>query len=137
MKSGLSCRRSQRGFTLVEVLVALLIFSLGVLGLVAMQAKATVRAVDAEDRTRAALLADDLIATMWAEKSAAVSAAALAAWESRLNNAQAGGLPGSPAYTIQTAGGVTTVTLTWKEPTRLAANGTAVASRYATSVVIP
>lgn len=131
------CNRSQRGFTLLEVLVALLLFSVGLLGLVALQAKASRQAVDAEDRTRAALLADDLIATMWAAKSSTVSDSTLQAWKARLQDAQAGGLPGNPGYTIETTNGITTVTLTWTEPTRAAANGKAITSRYATSVVIP
>jgi type IV pilus assembly protein PilV len=130
-------RSSQRGFTLVEVLVALLLFSLGLLGLVAMQAKATRQAVDAEDRTRAALLADDLIATMWTERSSTVSDPALQAWAARLQDAKAGGLPGNPGYAIETKSGITTVTLTWTESSRVAADAKAITSRYATSVVIP
>jgi len=54
----------QRGSTLLEVLVSVLIFSFGILGLVAMQVRATQYSVDAEDRNRAALLADDLAAQM-------------------------------------------------------------------------
>lgn len=130
-------RHPPRGFTLVEVLVALLLFSLGLLGLVAMQAKATKQAVDAEDRTRAALLADDLIATMWAERSPKVSALALQAWTARLEDANSGGLPGNPGYVIETKGGITTVTLTWNEPSRVSGDGKMLTSRYATSVVIP
>jgi type IV pilus assembly protein PilV len=53
-----------RGFTLMEVLVALLVFSLGVLALVAIQATAARMATDARDRATAAFLADQLLARM-------------------------------------------------------------------------
>lgn len=53
-----------RGLTLFEVLVALLVFSLGVLGLVTMQATATRMAGDARSRAVATFLADQLLARM-------------------------------------------------------------------------
>lgn len=59
-----SCRRAARGFTMIEVLVALLVFSLGVLGLVSIQATAARMATDARDRAVATFLADQLLARM-------------------------------------------------------------------------
>jgi type IV pilus assembly protein PilV len=53
-----------RGFTMIEVMVALLVFSLGVLGLVAIQATAVRMATDARDRATAVFLADQLLARM-------------------------------------------------------------------------
>jgi len=53
-----------RGFTLLEVLVSLLVFSLGVLALVAIQATATRMATDARERSTATFLADQLLARM-------------------------------------------------------------------------
>ena len=52
------------GFTMIEVLVALLVFSLGVLALVSIQATATRMAGDARDRAVATFLADQLLARM-------------------------------------------------------------------------
>ena len=57
-------RRRSAGFTMIEVLVALLVFSLGVLGLVAIQATATRMASDARDRAVATFLADQILARM-------------------------------------------------------------------------
>ena len=51
-------RGSQRGFFLIEAMVAILIFSLGVLGLVAMSSTAVSSQSDAQYRTDAASLAD-------------------------------------------------------------------------------
>lgn len=129
--------RARRGFTLVEVMISLIVFSIGVIGLVKMQARASSAAIESEDRTRAALLAEDLIATMWLRGTSALDSATLTAWESRLTDTSALGLPGSPAYTVNTAAGVTTVTITWQAPTRTDGAASAVQSRYATSVVIP
>lgn len=56
--------RREAGFTMIEVLVALLVFSLGVLALVAIQATAARLASDARDRAVATFLADQILARM-------------------------------------------------------------------------
>jgi type IV pilus assembly protein PilV len=53
-------RNQQQGFLLIEGLIAILIFSLGVLGLVAMGSKAIAAQSDAQYRTFAAQLADEI-----------------------------------------------------------------------------
>ena len=52
--------REQRGFFLIEALVAVLIFSLGILGMIAMGGKAVSAQSDARYRTMAANLANDM-----------------------------------------------------------------------------
>ncbi|MDO9071738.1 MAG: type IV pilus modification protein PilV [Rubrivivax sp.] len=52
------------GFTMIEVLVALLVFSLGVLALVQIQGTAVRMSGDARDRAIATFLADQLLARM-------------------------------------------------------------------------
>ena len=61
---------SQRGMMLLEVLIAILIFAIGVLGMVKMQAVSSSNSVNSEDRATAALLADDVIADLWTVKNA-------------------------------------------------------------------
>lgn len=56
--------RRQRGFTLIEILVTLLVFAFGVLGLVGLQASAIRFSTDAQQRADAAFLADQLLARM-------------------------------------------------------------------------
>ncbi len=56
--------RAPRGFSMIEVLVSLVIFSLGLLALVSLQATALRMATDARDRTTAAFLADQLMARL-------------------------------------------------------------------------
>jgi len=58
-------RRKPRGFMLIEVLVAVLVFSLGVLTIVGLQAAAVQHSTQAQQRADAMLLVDDLIGRMW------------------------------------------------------------------------
>ena len=57
-------KRSLAGYVLLEALVGLLIFSLGLLGMIGFQATATRISTDSRFRTEAAMLADELIAKM-------------------------------------------------------------------------
>jgi type IV pilus assembly protein PilV len=57
-------KRCHAGFSMLEVLVALLVFSFGVLALVSLQAAAVRMATDARDRATAAFLADQILARM-------------------------------------------------------------------------
>ena len=54
----------QSGYVLLEALVAMLIFSLGLLGLIGFQAASTKIATDSRFRTEAAMLADELLARL-------------------------------------------------------------------------
>ena len=118
--------------TLIEVMVALLVFSAGLLGLVSLQARATQYSIGAEDANRAALLANEIVSTMWTQRSVVVAAEVLEAWDARIANTAGGGLPnGSGAVAV--AGAVATVTVTWRPVGALDAN----AHRYQTQVVIP
>jgi type IV pilus assembly protein PilV len=58
-------RKQQSGVMLLEALIAILIFSLGILGVVGMQASAIAASRDAKYRSDASLLANDLVGLMW------------------------------------------------------------------------
>jgi len=58
---------SQRGFTLIEALIALLVLSIGLLGVAAMQLKALQGAHAAYQRSIASLAAQDAQERLWAE----------------------------------------------------------------------
>ncbi len=58
--------QQQTGVMLIEALVALLIFSVGILGIVGLQASAIKASGDAKYRSEAALMANELIGKMWA-----------------------------------------------------------------------
>jgi type IV pilus assembly protein PilV len=57
--------RRQRGFMLIEALIAILIFSIGILGIIGLQASAVQQSTDAKNRAEAAYLADQLMGQMW------------------------------------------------------------------------
>jgi len=61
-------RAAQRGGFLLEALVGILIFTLGVLGLLGLQGRAIGYSSDAQYRGEAAYLANAYIAKMWAEQ---------------------------------------------------------------------
>ncbi|MGV8844280.1 MAG: type IV pilus modification protein PilV [Pseudomonas sp.] len=54
-------QKNNRGFSLIEVLIALLLISVGVLGMVAMQGKAITYTQNSVQRNTAAMLAEDLM----------------------------------------------------------------------------
>jgi type IV pilus assembly protein PilV len=62
--------RTQRGAFLLEALIGILIFSLGVLGIVGLQARAIRFTNDAEFRAEAMYLANSLISQMWTDDRA-------------------------------------------------------------------
>lgn len=93
--------RNQQGLLLIEALIAILIFSLGILGMVGLQASAIKQATEAEYRSIAAFKANDLISRMWTSDRTAVTLQAdfgsggsgtpYAEWMAAV---QASGLPG-------------------------------------------
>lgn len=63
------CVRQQAGSVLIEGLVALLIFSLGILGLVALQGNTVRMTTDAKLRMDASFLANNLVGRMWVDQA--------------------------------------------------------------------
>lgn len=59
--------RAAGGFALIEALIAILLFALGVLGLVGLQVSLTRATTSAKFRADAAYLAQDLIGQMWTD----------------------------------------------------------------------
>lgn len=62
-------KRAQGGVMLLEALIGILIFSLGILALVGMQAAAIRMSSDARDRTEASNLATQLVGEMWLDRA--------------------------------------------------------------------
>ena len=112
---------ASRGVALIEVLVAMLIFMLGVLGLIGMQGSLTRSQSEAKIRADAAYLASEVIGRMWVdinnltgyEGNADCSAEGCAEWRSKLGQV----LPGGGAtITVDEATGDVSVTVTWALP---------------------
>ncbi len=59
--------RSQQGFMLIEVLVSILIFSVGVMALIGLQARMTEAQTSAKIRADAAYLTSEIVGVMWGD----------------------------------------------------------------------
>ncbi len=131
MTRRLNLRRRARGLSLIEVLVAIVLISFGILGLASLQARAVQVSVSAEDSQRAALLANELAAAMWGANTVSLPAADITAWQARVGNASVAGLPNATG-SVSVASGVARITVEWR------ANHAAVGdeNRYVTDVVI-
>ena len=116
---------SQAGVMLLESLVAMLIFSIGILGIVSLQGTAVKQATDARYRSDASFLANQLLGQMWLEGG--LTAAALQdqfntdrpkydTWKRTVIEA----LPGvadNPPTVVVGADYKVTVTVKWLAPT--------------------
>ncbi len=71
--------RRQHGVMLLEVLMAVLIFSFGILGIVGLQAQSIRHVNDAQYRSEAIFLANSFVSQMWADDRTALDPAYLGA----------------------------------------------------------
>lgn len=130
-----------RGFALLEVLVSILLLSFGILGIVGLQARAINFSVDAEDRNRAALLANEAATDMWVNRSVTIPAPILAAWQTKVASPIAGGLPSGSGTVTPVPGSSNSadITITWLEPNHTSDAGNAgnAGSRFSTRVTLP
>lgn len=130
---------SERGFALIEVLVSLVIFSLGVVGLMGMQTRALQASTDAQDRSMAAMLANSVTSEMWAIKSTSLGNSAVEAWKEQV----IGALPrGKGEITENISGTDATISVKWLSNTRKAKNTSDSTdgedmNQFITKVVIP
>lgn len=123
-------RSAQGGALLLEALVAILIFTFGILGVIGMQAMAVQQTTDARYRTEAAQLADQLIGQMWAGNRTAANlqtqfatcfpttgCPGFGTWFTQVQNTLPGVTTGAtaPQVTVDAAG-IVQITLFWKPP---------------------
>lgn len=99
--------KAQAGALLIEAMVAILIFSFGVLAIVGMQAATLRQTTDAKYRLDASFLANQILGEMWVKKSALSSFAA--------NRVAVSALPNG-FKTVTVVGDVVTVTIFWHLP---------------------
>jgi type IV pilus assembly protein PilV len=97
MTTHLSAARSQAGVMLLEALIAILIFSIGILGIVALQGTAVKLVADAKYRSDAGQLANDLIGQMWVNSNRANAAGVPANLLATFGHATSGGVCAAPA----------------------------------------
>lgn len=117
-------RGHQEGVMLIEALIGILIFSIGILALIGMQAVAMKNTSDARFRSEAAFLATEVVGQMWVDR-ANLGLYATAGYAPRDNwvNRVAATLPGInvagnvlvPTIGVG-AGNEVTVTIWWQQP---------------------
>ena len=84
------CRQSQVGATLIEVLISIVIFSVGALGLAALQATSLVQSDDTKQRSVALWKAQELVDRMRATKTIDNGDGAIAAYIANVGNDESG-----------------------------------------------
>lgn len=134
---------AQRGAMLLEALIGILIFSMGILALVGLQAVSLKNTAEAKSRSDAAFLANQIIGQMWADNPASLAAyahnATTGAGTCTFSGGASGnanvtawlGVSGTPGTVLDTLPGATsalqqisiaagtnlvTVTICWKKP---------------------
>lgn len=118
-----STLKKQSGMLLLEGLIATLIFTIGVLGVVGLQASAAKQVTDAKFRADAGVLADQLIGTMWVSDRTTATlqtnfntgGALYATWLASVT-AKLPGVATYPPTVAVSNTGITTVTLYWRAP---------------------
>jgi type IV pilus assembly protein PilV len=108
--------RSQAGVMLLEALVAILIFTVGIIAVMGMQAASISQVSAAKYRTDASYLANQIIGKMWVDQTnlatyTSTGAAGRVSWDATV----AATLPGGTG-TIAIAGTQVTVTIQWTPP---------------------
>ena len=116
MRALSATRGAQGGVMLLEALVAILIFSIGIIAVMGMQAASISSVTQAKFRTDASYLANQIIARMWVDQGnlasyATPGSAGRSAWDATVTATLPQG-----AGAIAIAGTQATVTITWRMP---------------------
>lgn len=128
-------RSRQEGVMLLEALVGILIFSLGVMALVAMQSVSISNVSNARYRVEAAFLANEILSQAWVDRGANSAnlanyawpggGTAVQNWATRVGNLMPQAATYPPTVVIAPIAGVAngrqvTVTVRWRAPDALA-----------------
>jgi len=121
--SAFAARSKQGGAMLLEALVAILIFSVGILAVVGLQAMAVESVSEAKYRTDASFLANQIVAEMWVNRANLASydyaggaaPAVLENWIAQVNATLPGAAANPPTIDVG-AGNLVTVTVFWQRP---------------------
>jgi len=118
----------QQGVMLLEALIGILIFSVGILALIGMQATAMRATIDAKYRSEASFLANEIVGLMWVSDKSNLAAfatspgspatcpgAPVCPWITRVERLLPNAI-GANAPEIAIATNEVTVTVRWKAP---------------------
>lgn len=115
--------KKQSGFSLLEALLGILIFSIGILAVVGMMAVAVKTVAESKYRMDASFLANEVIGEMWANRTNLASYAytggtpplVLQRWVGKVSASLPGATDNPPAIQIG-ADNLVTVTISWQHP---------------------
>lgn len=99
---------SQQGVVMIEAMIAILLFSIGVLALVGLQAAMVKNTTDSKFRADASYIAQQRIGAMWVDQNNLASYVE--------NNTDISNLLPSGRRTTAQSGVEFTVTVTWQQP---------------------
>lgn len=109
--------RQQQGVVLLESLLAIVVFSIGVLTMVSFQSLAIKNSIQSKYRTDASYLANQIVGEMWVKDPTTLSSYAgtynttATPWGSRISTTLPAG-----SGTVAVAADTITVTISWKAP---------------------
>jgi len=114
-------KNTQVGSIMLEALIGVLIFSLGILALIAMQARAIQLGTDASLRSNAAFLANQLLSQMWVSNKATLAASFQpnggAVWKAQVEATLPGVVDRNlPPLVVVDANNNVTITIRWQAP---------------------
>jgi type IV pilus assembly protein PilV len=118
----LNVAKAQRGSILLEGMIAILIFSMGILALMGMQAQSVKNTGDAKYRADASFLANKVIASMWTADPVNLTGdfqtggAKFLQWRDNDVRGTSTGLPGGDATVQFGANRLVTVRVLWQAP---------------------
>jgi len=123
MKTELRLPHQQTGAYLLEALIGILIFALGVLGIVGLQAASLRTTSDSSVRAEAVFAASQLMGQMWSDKyvnlvpnySSATLGATYVSWAADLKSAQGGAWIVDPIVDLSAANGCSPTPDAWSQ----------------------
>lgn len=129
-------RKKQKGIFIADAMIGLIIFLIGILGILKFQGDTIIATSQAQYRVTASFLADSLLNSLWLNKSKATSFKDLDAYNNWVDQVHAY-LPGSannePTLTVTDQGnGILKVdiTLNWQSPNGVSSSHTISSTLY-------
>ena len=123
LASRLAARTSQRGAMLLEAMIGILIFSIGILAMIAMQGLAVGYVSDAKYRSDAAFFANELLGQIWVDRGNLANyvypggaSPNVTAWAARVTADLPGAAATPPAVTVDVLTGTVTIAIFWTPP---------------------
>lgn len=129
--------QGQKGVSLLEALLGMLIFSIGILAVVGLQITAVRAVTESKYRMDASFLANQVIGEMWSNRTnlatydyaGGTPPSVLTAWVARVDATLPGTVDNPPVIDVG-AGNVVTVTIFWQHPEEAALSPAPPPHRY-------